>query len=172
MCYLLRMRIGCCLLLVASLCALITTPIPAQENTEQRWYKLTGLEFFSIENRRWRIAKYRADDGQQTDEDGLIDAWRTAEITFQGGGVYGSPTCGRWGGSYKLSGRRIDIDADVGVIGLCLPEAWSESLAVVKAFKGELSIEKAGDEIVLRGKDGRARVRLVPLGLLPSFPTK
>jgi heat shock protein HslJ len=171
MCYLLRMRSGCYLLLVASLCAFITTPIPAQENTERPIYKLAGLSFFSIENRGWRIAKYRA-DGQQTDEDGLINAWRTAKITFQGGGVYGSPTCGDWGGSYKLSGRRIDVDADVGLIGLCLPEAWSESLAVVKAFKGELSIEKAGDEILLRGKDGRARVRLVPIGLPPSFPTK
>ena len=165
------MRSGCCLLLVASLCAFITAPIPAQENTEQPIYKPTGREFFSIENRRWRIAKYRADDGQQTDKDGLIDALG-AEITFQGGGVYGSPTCGRWGGSYKLSGRRIDVDADVGLIGLCLPEAWSESLAVVKAFKGELSIEKAGDEILLRGKDRRARVRLVPIGLPLSGPTK
>jgi hypothetical protein len=74
MCYLLRMRSGCYLLLVASLCAFITTPIPAQENTEQPIYKLTGLEFFSLENRRWRIAKCRADDGQKTDKDGLIDA--------------------------------------------------------------------------------------------------
>jgi heat shock protein HslJ len=172
MCYLLRMRSGCYLLLVASLCAFITTPVQAQENTEQPIYKLTGLKFFSLENRRWRIAKYRADDGLKTDKDGLIDAWRSAKITFQGGGVYGSPTCGNWGGSYKLSGRWIDVDASVSLIGLCLPEAWSESLAVVKAFNGELSIEKTGDEILLRGKDGRARVRLVPIGLPPSFPTK
>lgn len=96
MCYLLRMRSGCWLLLVASLCAFITAPIPAQESTEQPIYKLRR-EFFSLENRRWRIAKYRADDGQQTDKDGLIDAWRTAKITFQGNGVYGSPTCGDWG---------------------------------------------------------------------------
>jgi len=134
--------------------------------------KPTGLEVFSIENRRWRIAKYRVDDGRQTDNDGLIDARRTAEITFQGGSVSGSPTCGGWSGSYKLSGRRIDVDADVSLIGLCLPEAWSESLALVKAFKGELSIEKAGDEILLLDKDGRARARLVPIGLPPSFPTK
>jgi len=135
-------------------------------------YKPTGLEFSPIENRRWRIAKYRADDGQQTDKDGLIDAKRTAEITFQGGGVYGSPTCGGWTGRYKLAGRRTAVDADVILNGFCPPEEWSESLAVVKAFKGELSIQKAGDEILLRGKDGRARVRLVPFGLPPAGPTK
>lgn len=55
----------------------------------------------------------------------------------------------------------MDVHADVMLRGFCPPEEWSESLAVVKAFKGELSIQKAGDEILLRGKDGRARVRLV-----------
>jgi len=35
LCYLLRMRSGCCLLLVASLCALIAAPITAQEKGEQ-----------------------------------------------------------------------------------------------------------------------------------------
>ena len=172
MCYLLRMRSGCCLLLVALLCAFITAPIPAQESTEQPIYKPTGLEFFSIENRKWRIAKYRADDGQQTDKDGLIDALRTAVITFQGGGVYGSVMCGGLTGFYKLSGRRMEVDADFALIGFCPREELSESRAVVKAFKGELSIQKAGDEIFLRGKDGRARVRLVPFGLPPSGPTK
>jgi len=135
-------------------------------------YKPRGLEFSFIENRRWRIAKYRADYGQQTDKDGLINARRTAEITFQGGGVFGSPTCGGWTGRYKLSGGRIAVDADVILNGFCPPEEWSESLSVVKAFNGELSIEKAGDDILLRGKDGRARVRLVPFGLPPSRPTK
>lgn len=35
MCYLLRMRNGCCLLFVASLCTFITAPIVAQERAEQ-----------------------------------------------------------------------------------------------------------------------------------------
>jgi len=42
MCYLLRMRSGCCLLLVASLCAFITAPIPAQEKAEQPTQGFTG----------------------------------------------------------------------------------------------------------------------------------
>ncbi len=42
MCYLRRMRIGCCLLLVASLCALIAAPITAQEKGEQPMQGFTG----------------------------------------------------------------------------------------------------------------------------------
>jgi hypothetical protein len=36
----------------------------------------------AIENRRWRIAKYRGDSTQKGDEQGLVDAAKTAEITF------------------------------------------------------------------------------------------
>jgi heat shock protein HslJ len=80
--------------------------------------------------------------------------------------------CGALTGFYKLSGRRMEVDAGVPLIGLCPRDELSESRAVVNAFKGELTIQKAGDEILLLGKDGRARVRLVPIGLPPSVPTK
>ncbi|MGP0020903.1 MAG: META domain-containing protein [Candidatus Sulfotelmatobacter sp.] len=150
----------------------MTAPIPAQVSTEQPIYKPIGLEFFSIENRKWRIAEYRADDGQKTDKDGLIDAVRTAVITFQGGDVTGYVMCGRLTGSYKLSGRRMEVDTGFSLLGLCPREELSESDAVVNAFKGELTILKAGDEILLLDKDGRARVRLVPISLPSSGPTK
>jgi heat shock protein HslJ len=132
---------------------------------------LQSLRQEGIENRRWRIAKYRADTGQQTADQGLVDARSTAEITFLNGLVFGSPTCGGWTGGYKVSGKQLTVVADVILAGFCPPE-WSESLAVVKAFKGELRIEEAEDQILLRDKDGRARVRLVPFGLPPSGPTK
>jgi heat shock protein HslJ len=125
-----------------------------------------------IENRRWRIAKYRPEAGQQSDKDELIDARQTAEITFLNGGVYGSPTCGGWTGGYKVSRKQLTVVADVILAGVCPPEEWSENLAVLKAFKGELSIEEAEDQILLRDNDGRARVRLVPFGLSLSGPTK
>jgi len=133
---------------------------------------LQSLPQEGIENRRWRIAKYRADVGQQGDGDGLIDARRTAEITFLNGGVYGSPTCGGWTGGYKLSGKQLTVVADVILAGFCPPEEWSQSLADVKAFKGELSIEEPDAQILLRDKDGRARVRLVPFGLPPPAHMK
>jgi len=133
---------------------------------------LQPLQQVGIENRRWRIAKYRADANQQTDKDGLIGARQTAEITFLNGGVYGSPTCGGWAGGYKLSGKQLTVNADVILAGFCPPDEWSESLTVVEAFRGELSIEEADDHILLDDKDGRARVWLVPFGLSPPVPSK
>jgi heat shock protein HslJ len=133
---------------------------------------LQSLRQEGIENRRWRIAKYRDDAGQQTDDQGVVDARGIPEITFLNGLVFGSPTCGGWTGGYKLSGKQLTVVADFILAGYCPPEEGSESLAVVKAFNGELSIEEAEDQILLRDKDGRARVRLVPFGLPPSGPTK
>jgi len=133
---------------------------------------LQSLRQEGIENRRWRIAKYRADTGQQTADQGLVDARSTAEITFLNGLVFGSPTCGGWTGGYKVSGKQLTVVADVILAGFCPPEEGVESLAVVKAFKGELRIEEEEDQILLRDKDGRAWVRLVPFGLPPSGPTK
>jgi heat shock protein HslJ len=133
---------------------------------------LQSLHQEGIENRRWRIANYRGDGGQQPDNQRLVDARSTAEITFLNGLVFGSPTCGGWAGGYKLSGKELTVVADVILAGYCPPEEWSESLAVVKAFNGELGIDEAEDEILLRDKDGQARVRLVRFGLPPSGPTK
>ncbi|HKN15619.1 MAG TPA: META domain-containing protein [Candidatus Sulfotelmatobacter sp.] len=133
---------------------------------------LQSLRHEGIENRRWRIAQYRGDTGQQTADQGLVDARSTAEITFLNGLIFGSPTCGGWTGGFKVSGKQLTVAADVILAGFCPPEEWSESLAIIKAFKGELSIEESEDQILLRDKDGRARVRLVPFGLPPSGPTK
>jgi heat shock protein HslJ len=133
---------------------------------------LQSLRQEGIKNRRWRIAKYRDDAGQQTDDQRLVDARGIPEITFLNGLVFGSPTCGGWTGGYKLSGKQLTVVADFILAGYCPPEEGSGSLAVVKAFNGELSIEEAEDQVLLRDKDGRARVRLVPFGLPPSGPTK
>jgi hypothetical protein len=51
---------------------------------------LQALRQGGIENRRWRIAQYRDDTGQQTADQGLVDARSTAEITFLNGLVFGS----------------------------------------------------------------------------------
>ena len=77
-----------------------------------------------------------------------------------------------WTGAYKVSGKQLTVVADVILAGFCPPEEWTESLAVVKAFKGELNIEEVEDQVLLRDKDGRTRVRLVPFDLPPSGPTK
>jgi len=132
---------------------------------------LQSLRQEGIENRRWRIAKYR-DDGEQTDDQGLVDARGTPDITFLNGLVFGSPSCGGWTGGYKVSAKQLTVVADIILAGFCTPEEGSEGRAIVKAFQGELSIEEAEDQILLRDNDGRARVRLVPFSLPLSGPTK
>ena len=64
-----------------------------------------------IENRRWRIAKYRGDDTQKGDEQGLVNAAKTAEITFSKGRIRGSKTCGGLVGTYTLAGDRLTVQA-------------------------------------------------------------
>ncbi len=115
-----------------------------------------------IENRRWRIAKYRGDSTQKGDEQGLIDAAKTAEITFSKGRLRGSPTCGALVGTYTLSGDQLTVQADVLIAGFCPPDQLAQNLLVVNALNGELRIEEKEDHVFLRDKNGKARVLLVP----------
>ena len=115
-----------------------------------------------IENRRWRIAKYRGDSTQKGDEQGLINAAKTAEITFSKGRIRGSPTCGALVGTYTPSGDQLTVHADVLIAGFCPPDQLAQNLLVVDAFKGELRIEQKGEHVLLRDKDGKARLLLVP----------
>jgi heat shock protein HslJ len=115
-----------------------------------------------IENRRWSIAKYRGDGTQKSDEQGLIDAAKTAEITFAMGRIHGSPTCGALVGTYRLSGVELTIQADFILNGFCPPEELAQNQLVLTAFKGDLRIEQKDDHILLRDTSGKARVLLVP----------
>jgi heat shock protein HslJ len=114
-----------------------------------------------IENRTWRIAKYPGDGTQPSDEHGLVEA-RMAFILFLNGRTTGSPGCGGWWGTYKLSGERLKVDAELFLAGFCYPEQFTEGDLVVNAFKGELRITKQDDRIVLRESNGRPRIVLVP----------
>ena len=115
-----------------------------------------------IENRRWRIAKYRGDGTQKGDEEGLIDAAKTAEVTFSKGRIRGSPTCGALVGTYTLSGDQLTVQADVLIAGFCPPDQLAQNELVLNSLKGELRIEEKDDRVLLRDKSGNARVLLVP----------
>ena len=115
-----------------------------------------------IENRRWRIAKYRDDENQKGDKQGLIEAAKTAEITFSKGRIRGSPTCGGLVGTYTLAGDQLTIQADVVIAGFCPPDQLAQNLLVLNALKGELRIEEKSDHLLLRDKSDKARVLLVP----------
>jgi heat shock protein HslJ len=123
---------------------------------------LSPLQQEGIENRRWHIAKYRGDDSQRGDEEDLVDAVEPAEITFLHGRVEGSPGCGAWAGSYKVSGSHLTVQAGWVLAGACRPAGFQQDRLVEAAFKGELQIEKKGDDILLRDMTGKARILLLP----------
>jgi heat shock protein HslJ len=115
-----------------------------------------------VENRRWRIAKYRGNGTQKGDEQGLIDAAKTAEITFAKGRIQGSPTCGALVGTYRLSGVQLTIQADFILNGFCPPEELVRNQLILTALKGDLRIQEKDDHILLRDASRKARVLLVP----------
>jgi heat shock protein HslJ len=125
-------------------------------------FALDKTSSHGIENRRWRIAKYRGDGTQNGDGQGLIDAMKTAEITFAKGRIHGSPTCGGLVGTYKLSGIQLTIQADFVLAGFCPLEQLAQNQLVLTALKGDLRIEEKDDHILLRDTSGNARVLLVP----------
>ena len=128
----------------------------------QSFIVLTAVPQVGIENRRWRIAKFRPDSSQQGDADGLVEARQFAEITFLNGQVEGSPSCGAWAGTYQLFGDRLTVQAGMLLAGICKPEEFAQSPFVVSAFQGQLKIEEKGNNILLRDKSGKARALLVP----------
>jgi heat shock protein HslJ len=123
---------------------------------------LNTLQQQGIENRRWRISKYRGDGSQRGDEDGLVDATESAEITLLHGRVEGSPGCGGWVGIYKVSGDRVTVQAGWVLAGFCYPAGFAEGRLAEAAFKGELRMETNGDHVLLRDGNGNARILLVP----------
>ncbi len=46
--------------------------------------------------------------------------------------------------------------------GRCEPEGFAQDDLVVEAFKGELHIDQKSNQIILRDKDGIAKISLVP----------
>jgi heat shock protein HslJ len=115
-----------------------------------------------IESRRWRIAKYHGDGTQNSDEQGLIAADKTASITFVKGHIHGSAGCGALVGTYSLSGDRLIIQADFVLAGLCTLEASVQNQLILTALKGDLRMEEKNGHILLRDTSGKSRLLLAP----------
>lgn len=124
--------------------------------------EITSLRQQGIENRRWRIVKYRGGANQHADEEGMVDATESADITFLHGRVEGSPGCGGWVGTYKVSGDYVTVNAQWELLGLCYPAGFAQDRLVENAFKGDLQIEENQDQILLRDTTHKARILLVP----------
>jgi heat shock protein HslJ len=114
-----------------------------------------------IEGRRWRLAKYR-DGTQNSDEQGLIAAEKTASITFAKGHIHGSAGCGALVGTYSLSGDRLIIQADFILGGPCTREGSVQNQLILTALKGDLRVEEKDGHILLRDTSGKARLLLAP----------
>jgi heat shock protein HslJ len=123
---------------------------------------LKPLQLKGIENRRWRIAKYRGDGSKHADDEDLVDATESADITFMHGRVQGSPGCGGWIGTYRLSGDHLTVEAQWALAGLCYQAGLDQDRLVENAFKRDLRIEENGNHILLRDMTGKARILLVP----------
>lgn len=132
------------------------------DKDRQPLFVLNPIKSTGIENRKWRIAKYRGFDSPQTDKDGLIDAKEDASIIFSNGRVGGSPGGGMWAGTYNLSGDELAFDGGFWYEGAWSEEQLEQGYAVSKAFKGDRRIEQRGNQILLRDKSGQAQILLVP----------
>ncbi len=131
-------------------------------NDHEALIVLNSLRQQGIENRRWRINKYRGDGNQKGDEESLVDATESADITLLHGRIEGSPGCGAWVGTYEVSGDHVKVSAQWALAGLCYPAGLAQDRLVENAFKGELQIEENGDYILLRDMTRKARILLAP----------
>jgi heat shock protein HslJ len=158
-----RQYLGC--LTIAS-AAVVYSLVYAQsgmaENERYSHAMLAAAQQGGIENRHWRIAKYRGDENNSASKDELIDSKVPADVVFTKGQVHGGSGCGGWVGTYTIAGDTLISDVVAGVGGLCTSEGIRQGYWVEKALKGERRVEKDNDNIILRDKNDRAMILLVP----------
>lgn len=123
---------------------------------------LSAFQQEGIENRRWRIAKYRADGNDATQKGGLNEPKDPADVVFMSGRISGSPGCGGFDGTYKITGDNLTSVAYLDLAGLCYQEQFVQDGLVLAALRGDRQIEKDGGNILLRDQSGRAMLLLVP----------
>jgi heat shock protein HslJ len=121
---------------------------------------LSPVQQDGLENRRWRIIRYRG--RKSTEKDELTDAMEPADVTFINGRVEGSPGCGAWSGTYRASGDHLTFDVGTFLSGLCSSDQLAEKYWVERDLNGATQIERDGGNILLRDRNGRAMILLVP----------
>jgi len=120
---------------------------------------LSALQQKGLENRRWRIAKYRGDDNDLKQNSELVDAKEPADVVFMNGRVEGSPGCGGWAGTYVISGDNLTSDVGINLAGLC--SSGQQSYLVERALKGTRRVQQEGNGILLMN-GSKAQLLLVP----------
>jgi heat shock protein HslJ len=123
---------------------------------------LSAVRQKGIENRRWRIARFRGNAGKTAQNDGMMEANAPAAITFMNGHIFGGPGCGAWVGNYTISGDNLTSDVSTMLAGLCSGAQATQAPLVEKALKGDRRIEQKDDHILLRDKSGKVQLLLLP----------
>ena len=137
---------------------LVLTSIAVRLNAQS---KETSEHHDGIENRWWHIARYQGNNPRRADEEGLIETKVAAEITFKNGRIEGSAGCGALVGDYTVSGDHLTIHADFVLAGLCL-EGEVQNGLVISALRASVRIEQNDDRVILRDRDGKAQILLIP----------
>lgn len=117
---------------------------------------LNPLRENGVEARKWRIAKVRIGG------EGLTDTKIPAWVILLNGRVEGSPGCGTFHGTYRLSEDELTIQTSYICAGGWLPEQLAQAAWVDSALKASLRVEGSYDRILLRDKRGIAQILLVP----------
>ncbi len=153
---------------VLLLCTTLSARLHAQgvQDTLGGFKSPSGDLFQSpIERRRWRIIKYRGDDRQKADENGLIEVKVPSDITFRGGHINGSAGCGALVGDYKLSGGHLTIHADFLLAGLCFQDSSRQNDAVIRALTRVTQMGRKNETMLLLDVGGHVEVVLVPFAV-------
>ena len=77
-------------------------------------------------------------------------------------GVIGTLGAPGWGGTYRLSGDELSVDASFVHGGAVIHEQLYQSDILSKVLKTKLRIIKRGDNVLLCDKNGNAQILLVP----------
>ena len=133
------------------------------DKSHNQLFTLNTLRSKGIENRDWRVTKYRNLKTQQSSNCQMLTPTQFTEITFVNGRLDGTLGCGGLVGSYKLSGERMTLNASSFLAGRCDGESDEQDYKALQAFKRSTRIEEQDGHIMLFDSVGEIQMQLDPL---------
>jgi hypothetical protein len=129
---------------------------------------LVPLDTSGLENRRWQI-EYFFDGKTLVSTRERLHAIASDEspslpVTFMFGRIDGSSGCGRLHGGYSPREPQSDINISAFSVlaGWCHPEDQTTAGEILDALNGDRSLEKDGENFLLRDAEGVVQVILSP----------
>lgn len=125
-----------------------------------------------LEGHKWTIVAYRDGGGLVGSADRFS---RPGWIYLGGNDLGGTPGCGSLIGSYRISGLSIAVESGALLTGNCLGfrdgdsvNFLNDSNKVTAALNLATSIERRGDEVLLKDADGVTMIVLTPADEEPA----